>query len=141
MLRGFFSSLALTDITADCYMTVAETCPFKKASSHCPRCRIDSVCLSEVTEMFSLRRNDVTFGTKPVFPFTLLFAHQNLVSSRLQVSAVSPVTCDRKQRLCRCKKRFPLCTNETNSRGQIFCSVMDVAHFCDGRCGKWVNLK
>lgn len=33
-----FYLLCGTEVSADCYTTVAELCPFKKPSSQCPRC-------------------------------------------------------------------------------------------------------
>lgn len=37
-LSDFLFSLFVTEMTTDCYTTVAEICPYKDANSHCPRC-------------------------------------------------------------------------------------------------------
>lgn len=37
------SPLSVSEITADCYTSVAEICPFKKPFSHCPRCALTSI--------------------------------------------------------------------------------------------------
>uniref|UniRef100_A0A8C9XYA4 Cysteine rich secretory protein LCCL domain containing 2 n=1 Tax=Sander lucioperca TaxID=283035 RepID=A0A8C9XYA4_SANLU len=43
----FFSSLSVTEITADCYTTVAEICPYKKPDSHCPRIFCPANCKTQ----------------------------------------------------------------------------------------------